>query len=119
MLIPIQGGVRLTGKAKGFNVGLRNMQTESLGATTGNNFTAARLARDLPNRSGVGAIFVNRTGTGALAGDQNYNRTFGVDGKLGIREAGTIRPVAARTQPPGPTGHDYPHRTSVAFPRAT
>ena len=114
-LIPIQGGVRLTGKAKGFNVGLLNMQTESLGATTGNNFTAARMARDLPNRSGVGAMFVNRTGTGALAGDHNYNRTFGVDGKLGIREAGTISAFAARTETPGLTGHDYAYSSSFDY----
>ena len=46
------------------NIGFLNMQTESLrGVARANNFTVARLRRDLPNRSSIGGMFVNRTST--------------------------------------------------------
>jgi hypothetical protein len=114
-LIPIQAGARLTGKAHGVNVGMLNMQTERVGSTAANNFTAARVNKDLSSRSGLGAIFVNRTGTGSIAGDNNYNRTFGVDGKFGIREAITVSGFAARTQTPGLDGRDYAYSTAFDF----
>jgi hypothetical protein len=114
-LVPIQAGARLTGKARGVNIGVLNMQTERVGSTPGNNFTAARINKDLSNRSGVGAIFVNRTATGSIAGDNNYNRTFGVDGKLGVREAITLSGFAARTETPGLEGRDYAYSTAFDF----
>src|SRR5205823_504970 len=70
-LIPIQGGARLTGKAGGANVGLLDMQTEQIGTVSANNFSAARVSKDLKNRSGFGAIAVSRIGTGHLRGDDN------------------------------------------------
>ena len=106
-LIPIQAGARLSGKAKGANVGLLNMQTERVGNTSANNFTTARVSKDLGRRSGLGAIFVNRTGTGDSAGADNYNRTFGIDGKYGIKEAMTLSGFAAKTETPGLHGKDY------------
>ena len=67
-MVPILAGGRLSGKVHGFNVGLLDMQTRSLeGVAPANNFGVVRLGRDLPNRSGVGAIFVNRQGTGDAA----------------------------------------------------
>ncbi len=103
-LLPIQGGARLTGKARGVNIGLLNMQTEEVGPSTANNFTAARVNKDLRNRSSLGAMFVNRKGTGDSAGPDNYNRTYSVDGKLGLREAVTISGFGARTETPGVVG---------------
>ncbi len=114
-LLPIQGGARLTGKAQGVNVGLLNMQTERVGSSSANNFTAARVNKDLRNRSSLGAMFVNRTGTGAAAGDDNYNRTYSVDGKLGLREAVTVSAFAARTQTPGLSGKDYAYSSAFEF----
>jgi Domain of unknown function (DUF5916) len=114
-LLPIQGGARLTGKAGGVNIGLLNMQTESVGASPGNNFTAARVNKDLRNRSSLGAMFVNREGTGSLAGDHNYNRTYSVDGKLGVRQAVTLSAFAARTETPGLSEDDYAYSSAVEF----
>jgi hypothetical protein len=114
-LIPIQAGARLTGKAQGANIGFLNMQTERVGDTSANNFTAARMSRDLSNRSGFGAIFVNRTGTGDSAGDDNYNRTFGLDGKFGIGEAITVSAFAAKTNTPGLDGKDEAVSTAFDF----
>ena len=112
-LIPIQGGARLTGKARGVNVGVLDMQTESVGQVSANNFAAARVSKDLRNRSGFGVIAVSRVGTGSLAGDDNWNRTYGVDGKWGIHESVTLSAFAARTQTPGSTGRE--HAMSSAF----
>jgi hypothetical protein len=115
VLIPIQGGARMTGKARGVNVGLLNMQTERVGGTPSNNFTSARVNKDLPNRSSLGAIFVNRSATGSIAGDDNWNRTFGVDGKYGIGEAITFSGFAARTQTPGLTGRQHAFSSAFEF----
>jgi hypothetical protein len=114
-LLPIQGGARLTGKTRGVNIGLLNMQTERVGTSSGNNFTAARVNKDLRNRSSLGAMFVNREGTGSLAGDNNYNRTYSVDGKLGLEQAVTISAFAARTQTPGLSGKDYAYSSAFEF----
>ena len=64
-----RGGGRLTGKVNGFNVGVLNMQTDDVGLTSGQQLLgAARRAASCANRSGVGAMFVNRTATGRPAG---------------------------------------------------
>ena len=114
-LLPIQGGARLTGKARGFNVGLLNMQSEAVSSASANNFTAARLNKDLRNRSSVGVMFVNREGTGSVAGSDNFNRTYSVDGKLGIGQAISINAFAARTQSPGLDGKDHAYSSAFEF----
>jgi hypothetical protein len=115
ILIPIQGGARLTGKARGVNIGFLDMQTDQVGATPSNNFLAARVNKDLRNRSSVGAMFVNRAAIGDIAGTDNYNSTFGVDGRLGIGEAVTFSGFAAKTHTPGLDGNDYAFNTSFEF----
>ena len=121
-LMPIEGGARLSGKVSGVNVGFLDMQTERVDivnpstgrvTTPANNFLTARVSKDLRNRSGLGAIFVNRNATGSAAGTDNWNRTFGVDGKWGIREAITVSGFAARTETPGLSGRQ--HAYSSAF----
>lgn len=114
-LIPIQGGARYTGKVGNTNIGFLNMQTKSVGKTPANNFTAARVSKDLRNRSGFGVIFVNRNATGDLAGDNNYNRTYGVDGKWGIGEAVTVSAFAAKTDTPSLSGRDTAFSTAFDF----
>src|SRR5206468_10769591 len=80
-----------------------------------NNFSAIRVSKDLRNRSGFGAIAVNRVATGRLTGDDNWNRTFGVDGKWGIHEAVTVSAFAARTQTPGLTGREHAFASSFEY----
>src|SRR6185436_1209610 len=81
-LVPIRGGARLSGKTAGYNIGLMNMQTEAVAQRPANNFTALRVSRDLPSRSGIGAMVINRTATGDLAGSDDWNRTWGLDGRF-------------------------------------
>ena len=107
--IPILGGARVSGKVSdSVTVGLLNMQTDAVeGLTPANNFTVARLRRDLGNRSSLGGLFVNRQATGALADVDDYNRTYAVDGRWGIGQKGMISGFAARTQTPGLVGDEY------------
>ena len=107
-VVPILAGARLSGKAGGFNVGLLNMQTRAVGdLVPANNFTVARMARELPNRSRVGAIFVNRAATGQGAPSGANNQTVGADGKWGIGPYSSIEGYAAKTFTPGLSGRDH------------
>jgi hypothetical protein len=102
-IVPIIAGGRLTGKISGFNVGVLNMQTEDIRLVPANNFSVMRVSRELPNRSGLGAMFVNRSGTGSLSTSDDWNRTWGADGRLGVGEYFTMAGFAARTETPGLT----------------
>ncbi|HSF19947.1 MAG TPA: DUF5916 domain-containing protein [Vicinamibacteria bacterium] len=107
-LVPIQVGGRLSGKVGSYNIGVMNMQTDGIeGVTPANNYTVGAISRELPNRSSVGALFVNRLATGNLARADDWNRTWGVDGQLGIGQAWTIRGFAARTETPGNAGREH------------
>ena len=103
--VPIKGGGRLTGKASGVNIGLLNMQTDAATARCSRRRRTISppcgSARTCANRTTFGGIFVNRAATGDLAGDGDWNRTWGMDGRLGIGEAITFQGFAARTETPG------------------
>ncbi|MGC4083982.1 MAG: DUF5916 domain-containing protein [Vicinamibacterales bacterium] len=114
-LVPIRGGARLSGKVGGLNVGVLDMQTDDVGSVAANNFGAVRVAKDLPNRSSVGGIFVNRAATGDLAGKDDWNRTWGVDGKWGIAETWTWTGFAARTETPGAVERERAFSSSIQY----
>jgi hypothetical protein len=104
--IPILGGGRVSGKAGRFNVGLLNMQTDEYqNRLPGNNFSVVRVTRDLPNRSSVGGLLVNRAGTGDLSPAGDDNRTYALDGKWGVGQTTVLSSFVARTETPG-TGED-------------
>jgi len=106
--MPILGGGRVSGKAGKFNVGLLNMQTSDYNDTVaGANFSVARVSRDLPNRSSIGAILTNRQATGGLAGDNDYGRTFGLDGKIGLGMTSVLSGFLSKTDTPGIDDGDY------------
>ncbi len=109
MQIPILAGARLSGKVSdALTVGFLNMQTEDVGSVApAKNFTVARVRRDLPNRSSVGGLFVNRQATGRLASTDDYNRTYAVDGRWGIGQNGIVQGFVGRTETPGRTGRDH------------
>ena len=100
--IPIQAGARLSGKVTDdLTVGVINMQTEAVDGVAGaNNFMVSRVRRDLPNRSSIGALFVNRQGTGSHARPDDYNRTYALDGRWGIGQNGMVSGFYAAHRPP-------------------
>jgi Domain of unknown function (DUF5916)/Carbohydrate family 9 binding domain-like len=118
-IVPILAGGRLTGKTNGVNVGVLNMQTEDIRLVPANNFTVMRVSRELPNRSGIGAMFVNRSGMGSLSTSEDWNRTWGADGRLGVGEYFTMAGFAARTETPGLTGRDYAYNVDSEYSNGT
>ena len=115
--IPILGGARLSGKVSdSITVGLLNMQTKAVeGVVPANNFTVARVRRDLPNRSNIGALFVNRQATGELAGQDDHNRSYAIDGNWGIGPNALISGFVARTETPGLEGGEYAYSVSADY----
>ncbi len=115
--VPILAGARLSGKVTDSTTfGLLNMQTDSFGgATSANNFGVARVRQDLPNRSSVGALFVNRQATGDLAGSDDLNRTYALDGRWGFGQNGLVSGFASKTETPELNGEDYAWDTAVDY----
>ena len=114
--IDIVGGTRLSGKVGRYDIGLLDMQAaEATDASTGrliapaNNFAVVRVQREV-GRSTYGAIFVNRQGTGAAAGSDNYNRAYGVDANIQVTANGKLFGFLARSDSPGVIGSDYTGR---------
>jgi len=102
--VPILGGGRLSGKVAGLGVGVMQIFTDSVGGVVdGNSFTVGRVSSELPSRSRLGAIFVQRQ---AIHDGSDHNRTFGVDGRAGLGDAWTLDGWLARTETPGLDGRD-------------
>ncbi|HEY6616474.1 MAG TPA: DUF5916 domain-containing protein [Vicinamibacterales bacterium] len=115
LLVPIVAGGRLTGRVGGVNIGVLDMQTDDTLNVPANNFAVMRISKELPNRSGLGAMFVNRTATGSASRSDDFNRTFGADARLGVGEYFTVAGFAARTETPGLTGRDYAYNVDSEY----
>ena len=59
-VIPIRAGAKLTGKARGWSVGLLNVQTGASGKVPPRSFSVTRIKKDILGRSNLGVIAVNR-----------------------------------------------------------
>ena len=95
--IPIDGGLRLSGKVGKTNVGFLAMRSQAVaGVAPENDFTVARVNHELPNRSSIGAIFTHRSGDSSLGLDDE-GITYGVDGRWGIGRFGQLRGFVAGT----------------------
>jgi hypothetical protein len=102
--VPILGGGRVSGKMAGLGVGVLQIFTDDVeDVVAENSFSVARVTRELPSRSRLGAIFVQRRAT---HDGSDYNRTWGVDGRAGLGENWTLDGWIARTQTPGLEGRD-------------
>ena len=108
--IPVDGGARLSGKlGESTNVGFLYMSTAAVdGVAPADDFAVARVSRELPNRSSVGAIFVSRDGDGSFRrpAGEDYNRTYAVDGRWGIGDNVILESWLAKTDTPGLDGDD-------------
>lgn len=109
--LPIDGGLRVSGKiGERTNVGLLRMRSESLqGAAPRNDYTVARVSQEFANRSSLGAIFVARDGDGSfdVAKRDDYNRSYAIDGRLGIGQNVNLSGFAAKSDTPGIDKDDH------------
>jgi len=98
--VPIEWGARASGRVGSrMDVGLLHIRTGELeGVQSANTYSVARLSHELPNRSSVGAIVTNRSAVGA---DDDYGRTYAVDGTLGLGESFSVNSVFGITDAPG------------------
>jgi hypothetical protein len=110
LAVPIEGGARLSGKiGQRTNIGVLRMDSEEVdGLTSANEYSVARINQELPNRSSIGGLFVDRQGDGSLLGNgpDDENQTYGLDGRWGIRDNGTLQAWIGETSTPGRTGRD-------------
>ena len=114
--VPILGGARVSGKQGAFNLGFLNMQTESIpDVAPAHNFTVARLAREVGQRSSFGAMFINKRATTDEPGTNSFNRTFGLDANLGVGDHLTFFNYLAKTQTPGLSGRDHSAGTDFRY----
>ncbi|MFL6332827.1 MAG: DUF5916 domain-containing protein [Pyrinomonadaceae bacterium] len=104
--VPIDYGAKVTGKIGPYNVGFFQVQTRRLGdKLTGfgvprQQYTVARVKRDILKRSFVGAMFVNRQGA-TSAGGARYNRGAGVDAEFNLTDHYTLKAFLMGTAAPG------------------
>lgn len=112
--VPIIGGGRLSGKIKNTNLALLSMFTDDL-ASEGiekNNFNVIRINQQISQRSSIGGGFFSREGLG----DSNrYNRTYAMDGKLGIGKKATVSGFYAQTQTPGLSGREHAYKLQAQY----
>lgn len=114
--LPIDYGAKITGKIGPYNVGFLQVQTRELNSecrvvtllSTGCNpdsflprqqYTVARIKRDLFRRSSIGAMFVNREG--GREGRTEYNRGAGVDLDLNVTDYWRVSGFLMGTATPG------------------
>lgn len=110
--VPIMGGVKTTGKAGPFEIGLLDVLTDELDyinldsnrvVMPKTNYFSLRMKRDIFKRSYLGVM--------ALSKDQidggSYNRTVGIDGMFSFDNNLTLNGYVAKTFTPGLKGNDY------------
>ena len=114
--IPIKGGLRLSGKVgDATNVGLLHMQADEVaGVVAQTDFSVARVSQEFDNRSSLGFLVVNKEENGSLdGGPDHYNRTYAVDGQLGLGDDALLSGFVAKTDTPGLNGDDMAYRLSA------
>ena len=99
---PIIGGGRLSGRVGGTTIGLLQMVTDAPDSSSDRqSYTVGRLTRELSTRSRVGAMAVQRM---SMADASDVNRTFALDGRIGLGQRWTSDLWAARTTTRGRDG---------------
>ena len=84
-LIPIVGGVRLTGSVGQFEIGALAMHTDEVAGRAAENLSVMRLRRRMLGASNVGFMVTHRD----LAGEEGqpvYNRAYGMDANFRLAD---------------------------------
>jgi hypothetical protein len=101
--LPLDYGAKITGKVGPYNVGFFQVQSRALGnlvdgqGVPRQQFTVARVKRDILRRSSIGAMLVNRQGGTTT----RYNRAAGVDALLNLSDHWRINAFLMGTATPG------------------
>ena len=90
--VPVLGGVRLVGKAAGWDVGLLEMQTKEMGATPAENFGVLRVRRPVLNPYSSAGLMLT-----SYAGGSRHNAAAAADGTLRLSTNHYLTTRAAST----------------------
>jgi hypothetical protein len=110
-VIPMVGGIRLSGRMGQTDVGFLTMQTMEFDEYAPENFLVARVRQPVAGDGDVGFMFINRQAT---SGSDRYNRSFGVDANARLFDYLILNAYAAATDGPLLDGD----RTSLWFQAA-
>jgi hypothetical protein len=110
--IPVIGGGRLTGRAGPYEVGFMNIQTgKEEDISTGDNYTVARIKRNIFQNSDFGVMFINRESTDSA----HYNRSLGADANIRLNPSMDLNGYIAKTMTPGLEGGDDAGRVAFTY----
>ena len=99
--VRVIGGAKVTGRARGVDLGVLNVQTQRVDQTPGSNYAVVRAKRNVFARSNVGGFFSNRQSR-----DGDFNRVFGADANFTIFKNTDIQGFLGRSVTPGRRGND-------------
>ena len=107
--IPIDGGLRLTGREGGVEVAALALRTREQDVTSSNDFAVVRLRRNLFASSDVGGIFMTRS---AVDDRGDFNRVYGVDANIRLPGRVDWSSYVVNSETDGLSGPRYAYQTS-------
>jgi hypothetical protein len=96
--VPLYGGLRLTGRAAGVGLGALSMQSEAHDGAPSQNYSVARVRRDVFGSSDIGAIVMSRQAAGR---SDDFNRVVGADANFRVLKSLNLNGFAAVSDTPG------------------
>jgi len=108
--VAIRGGARLTGRAAGMEIGVLSMLSEATADAPAEQFSVARVRKDLVGAVDVGGIFLNRQASGG-----GYDRSYGWDANARLFGGLIANSYVARTDRPDASGDPWAGRVSVSW----
>lgn len=109
--IPIIGGGRLSGRVGDSEVALVNMQTERAFGLPAENFTVARVRRNLFGTSDIGIMALNRQATDTGL----FNTSFGIDANIRPLRNTVINSYYSRSEANGTSADGDAARLSIGY----
>jgi hypothetical protein len=110
--VPLYGGARLTGRAGAYGLGFMTMQSQDLVEGPSENYTVARVRRDILANSDVGAIVTSRDASGS---SEDFNRVLGADANFRFFRYFSINGFAAKSETPGETRNQGASKAGVGW----
>jgi len=115
--VPILAGGRVSGRIGGLSVGLLGVQTDAVDVAgerveDGTNYAVGRLVYELPHRSRIGAVVVNRLNTDSTA---DHSVVVGVDGRVGIGDAVSVDGYVAHSATPDVSQSSFAYNLSGTY----
>ena len=113
--LPIDGGARLSGKVGATTqVGLLHMRSRAVAEVAPENaFSVMRVKRQFGARSSAGVLAVGRDGGGGS------NRTYAMDGRLGLGANGLVEGFVAQTRTENGEGDEHAWRLRGSYDSQT